>query len=69
MEGTASSQVVSHFLKMGSGREALEQELMAKQAELLEIKKEAIASAARVEELMTDAIQAFKSYSPDGGAE
>lgn len=61
--GTASAQVISHYLKLGSSRERLEQERLEKENELLAVKKDALASAARVEELMTEAINAFRSYS------
>jgi hypothetical protein len=62
-EGTASAQVITHFLKLGSSREVLEQERLARENELLEAKKDAMASAARIEELMSEAINAFRAYS------
>lgn len=61
-DGTASAQVISHFLKLGSSREKLEQERLAKENELLEAKREAMASAARVEELYSAAIGAMRAY-------
>ena len=61
-EGTVSAQVLSHYLKLGSSREKLEQERLAKEVELLEIKKETMASAARVEELFEEAIAAMRRY-------
>jgi hypothetical protein len=61
-EGTASSQVISHYLKLGSSREKLEQERLARENELLAAKKDAMASAQRVEELMSEAISAFRTY-------
>lgn len=61
-EGTASSQVISHFLKLGSSREKLEQERLANENRLLDAKAEQIASQKRVEELFEDAIAAFKGY-------
>lgn len=63
-EGTAPSQVVVHYLKLGSTREKLEQHRISQENELLKIKAETIAAASRVEELMQEAIQAFTSYSP-----
>lgn len=60
--GTASSQVLTHFLKMGSTRERLEQMRMEHEIELMEVKKESIANQARVEELFTAAIDAMRSY-------
>lgn len=61
--GTASSQVMTHFLKMGSTRERLEQERMRHEVELMEVKREAIQNQARTEELMVEALNAMKSYS------
>ena len=61
-DGTASAQVISHYLKLGSSREKLEQERIANENALLEAKREAMASAARVEELYGAAIAAMRSY-------
>jgi hypothetical protein len=61
-EGTASAQVISHFLKLGSTREQLEQERLARENILLEAKAGAIANSGRMEELMSDAIAAMRSY-------
>jgi RecB family exonuclease len=61
--GSASSQVITHFLKMGSTREQLEQERMRHEIELMEVKKEHMESLARTEELFTEAIKAMKTYS------
>lgn len=63
LEGTASSQVISFYLKLGSSREKLEQEKLQKENELLGVKSEAIASAKRVEELYMNALNAMRSYS------
>jgi hypothetical protein len=63
IDGTASAQVVTHFLKAASSREVLEQERLAMEIELAEKKIEAMASAARVEELYEDAINAMRAYS------
>lgn len=62
-DGTASAQEVTHFLKLGSSRETLEQERLAMEVQLMEAKMEQMASAARVEELFTEAIAAMRSYS------
>lgn len=61
-EGTASSQVISYYLKLGSSREKLEQERLRKENELLAAKAEAMASAKRVEELYGAALNAMRSY-------
>lgn len=61
-EGTASSQVITHYLKLGSTRERLEQERLVRENELLDSKVEMMASAKRVEELYAAALQAMRSY-------
>jgi hypothetical protein len=60
--GTASSQVITHYLKLGSTRERLEQEKMHRENLLLDSKVEAMASAARVEELYGKALDAMRQY-------
>ena len=62
-DGTASSQVIAHFLKLGSTKERLERDIMQQQKELLQAKTESIASSKRVEELYEEAINAMKHYS------
>lgn len=63
MEGTASSQVITHYLKLGSTKERLEREKLEKENELLRAKTEALQSAQRVEELYTNALNAMRTYS------
>lgn len=63
LEGTASAQVITHYLKLGSTKEHLEQEIMEKQKELMEAKTESIKSAKRVDELYTQAMDAMRRYS------
>lgn len=62
-EGTASSQVITHYLKLGSTKEKIEKEILEKQKELISAKTESIKSAKRIEELYADAIKAMRSYS------
>lgn len=64
-DGTASSQVVTHFLKLGSTRERLEQKRLESENELARAKIEAIESHKRVEELYVDAIKAMRTYAGD----
>jgi hypothetical protein len=64
-EGSASSQVITHFLKLGSTREKLEQERLEHENQLLAVKKEQIESQQRIEELYIDAIKAMRSYAGD----
>ena len=61
--GTASSQVITHFLKMGSTRERLEQQRIQHENDLMTVKREQIESQARIEELYLHAIDAMRSYS------
>lgn len=60
--GTASSQVITHFLKLGSSREQLEQERISHENELLQVKRESIESQKRIEELYENAISSMRSY-------
>lgn len=69
MEGTASSQVITHYLKLGSMREKLERERLAQENKLIEAKVEAIKSSERIEELYTNAIKAMRDYAGHGGEE
>jgi hypothetical protein len=62
LSGEASSQVLTHFLKVGSAREQKEQRRLELEAELLQKKAEAMDSAKRVEELYDEAIKAMRSY-------
>lgn len=64
--GEASSQVISYYLKLGSSREKLEQERLARENELLQAKSEALASAKRVEELYSQALNAMRAYAGGG---
>lgn len=60
--GTATSQEVVHFLRLGSMKERKELELMEKKNELMKAKTEALQSAKKIEELYANAISAFKDY-------
>lgn len=61
-DGSASSQVITHYLKLGSSREKLEQERLRRENVLLKTKAEAMESAKRVEELYGQALDAMRSY-------
>lgn len=68
-DGTASSQVITHYLKLGSTKERIEREILEKQRELIVAKTEQLKSQKRVEELYANALNAMKSYSGRGGTE
>jgi cell division protein FtsB len=66
LEGTASSQVITHYLKLGSTKEQLEKEKLKRENELLKAKAESLQSAQRVEELYRNALNAMRNYSGNG---
>ena len=68
-DGTASSQVITHYLKLGSSKERLEKEILAENKKLLAAKTESLQSSKRIEELYTNAIAAMRRYSGNGGEE
>lgn len=68
-DGTASSQIITHYLKMGSSKERIEKEILEKQKELITAKTESLQSTKRIEELYSEAIAAMRRYSGNGGAE
>lgn len=62
-EGTATSQVITHYLKLGASDTRVDMQIKEKKKELLTAQTEAIKSAARVEELYAKALSAMRSYS------
>ena len=66
LDGTASSQVITHYLKLGSTKERLEREKLERENELLRAKAESIQSAQRIEELYKNALDAMRSYRGEG---
>lgn len=65
-EGTASSQIIVHFLKLGTEKAKLEREKLKQENLLTQAKIESLQSAARVEELYSEAINAMRRYSGHG---
>lgn len=63
LDGTASSQVLTHFLVLGSSKKRLESEIMELQKDLLVAKTDAIRSTKTIEELYSKAISAMRVYS------
>ena len=68
LDGSASSQETTHFLKLGSMKNQLEMEKLREENKLLKAKTESIQSAKRVEELYAEAINAMRRYSGNGNA-
>lgn len=68
-EGTASSQIIAHFLKLGSIREQLERERLRQENELMAAKRQQIQDEKDMKVLYEEAIQAMKTYSACGSSE
>lgn len=62
MNGTASSQVITHYLKLGSTKERLDREAKEEEIKLLRARTEAIQSQKQSEALYKEALDAFKVY-------
>lgn len=65
-EGTASSQVITHYLKLGSTKEKLEKEILEKQKDLMDAKTQNLKSTDKLEKMYEDALNAFRGYSGQG---
>ena len=63
IDGTASSQVITHYLKLGTVKNQLELEKLRRENEMLKAKTEAMQSAQKTEELYREALQAMRNYS------
>lgn len=63
MNGTASSQIVTHFLKLGTAKYKLELERIKQENALLQAKTEMTQSYKNIEKLYSEAMDAFRSYS------
>lgn len=64
-EGTASSQVITHFLKMGAQRERLEREILEAQYKLVLAKTDAIEEEKRNNIDYQEVIRALRRYNGD----
>lgn len=65
-EGTASSQVITHFLKLGTAKEKLELERMKAENELLRARTKALADAEEIKVLYENALKAMRNYNGQG---
>lgn len=63
LDGTASAQVITHFLKIASGRETLERKKLEQENELLKAKVQQIGSGEEIKELYSNALNAMRMYS------
>lgn len=63
LAGTASSQVITHFLKLGSEKERLEREKLEEENKLLRAKTKAVESSEEIKSLYAEAVKAMQRYS------
>ena len=61
-DGSASSQIVVHYLKLGSSKERIEKEIMEKQRDLIVAKTKSFESADKLEKMYEDAMEAMSRY-------
>lgn len=61
-DGTASSQVITHFLKLGSTREEKEQAKIEGEIALQEARIRSLGTTERLETLQAEALRAFQGY-------
>ena len=66
LDGTASSQVITHYLKLGSIKARKELEMLELEKELIAAKTESLKSQKRVEELYAEALKAMRNYNGQG---
>lgn len=62
-DGTASAQIIVHFLKMSSEKERLERLKLEREVEMLKAKTAALESSTKMDELYKEAIKAMQLYS------
>ena len=63
LNGTASSQETTHFLKLGSTKAQYEKEVLKMQRDLMQAKIDNIKSYEKNEEFQQQVIEMFKKYS------
>lgn len=66
-EGTASSQLITHYLKLATAREKTEREILELQKELIKAKTKSYQSNEEMKALYADALDAMRRYRGDGG--
>lgn len=66
LNGTASSQIITHYLKLASPNAQLEREILEEQKKLIKAKTEQIEATKNMDEMYNQAIEAMKRYSGNG---
>ena len=69
LDGSASSQVITHYLKLGSTKDQIEKEILIEQKKLIVAKTQSLQSSKKVEELYKNALNAMRSYSGNGSSD
>lgn len=62
-DGTASPQIIVHYLRLGTTRALLEQELLKTKNDLMTAQAEAVRAQAQLETMFNDAVKVFTKYS------
>ena len=65
-DGTASPQIIVHYLRLGTARAAAEMELLKTKNELMQAQAEAVKAQARLETMFQEAVNVFTTYSGQG---
>ena len=66
IDGTASSQETTHFLKLASTKAKIEKEILLEQKKLIAAKTESLESSKEMRGLYEEALNAMKRYSGGG---
>lgn len=61
-DGTASSQVITHYLKLGTAKARLEKTLLQEQINLAKAKTKSYQTAEQTEATIREAVEAMKRY-------
>jgi len=61
-EGTASAQVITHFLRLGTAKERLEREKLAAEHKLLLARVDALDSNKEIQKMYAEALKAIRLY-------
>ena len=65
-DGTASSQLITEFVKRGSTKARLEKEILEEQRKLVSAKTQALESEAKTEERYAEVMRAIRKYNGQG---
>lgn len=69
MDGTASAQVITHYLKLATTRERIEKEILKRQCELIQAKTDSYKESKHFDQMLEDAMNAMKRYRGDNSGE